>query len=158
MAQFASSMRSVGVVGSLLLLSSQLSAQDVDSIRASYTLALPPAIEIEKKSFWFAPGSSSGTPTAYGAEFGGVFFGVGYQARTRYTPHQDGDAYAGLGLGNPRSNLGMELVYTSYTTVRHGFFKEGSFSFKIHRDLPANLAVAVGWEDAIHSSGTDGGS
>jgi len=52
----------------------------------------------------------------------------------------------------------MELVYTSYTTVRHGFFKEGSFSFKIHRDLPANLAIAVGWEDAIHSSGTDGGS
>ena len=151
-------MRSVGLLGSLLLVSSRLSAQDVDSIRASYMLTPPPAVAIEKVSFWFAPGSSSGTPTAYGAEFGDVFFGASYQARVRYAPIDDGDAYIGFGLGNPRKNLGIELNYTSFTTVRHGFFNEGSFSFKIHRDLPANLAIAYGWEDAIHSSGTDGGS
>ncbi len=142
----------------MLLVGSRLSAQDVDSIKRSYTLELPPSLTIDRAPFWISPGSSSGTPTAYGAEFGDVFFGVGYQARTRYTRHVDGDAYVGFGLGNPRRNLGIELNVTSFTTVRHGFFKESSFSFKIHRNLPGNLAIAYGWEDAVHSSGTDGGN
>jgi beta-alanine--pyruvate transaminase len=42
-------------------------------------------------------------------------------------------------------------VATSFTTIRSGFFREGSFSFKVHRQLPGNFAVAFGWEDAIHS-------
>jgi hypothetical protein len=151
-------MRPAGLFAPLLLVGVTLSAQNVDSIRASYTLSLPQAVPIERAPFWISPGSSSGTPTAYGAEFGDVFFGAGYQARTRYTTHVDGDAYFGLGLGNPRDNLGIELNVTSFTTVRHGFFKESSFSFKIHRHLPKNFAIAYGWEDAIHSSGTDGGS
>ncbi len=141
-----------------LLVGVELSAQNVDSIRASYTLPLPPYQQVFRPTSWLSPGSSSGTPTAYGAQWGDVFFGASYQARTRYTPHADGDAYAGLGFGNPQRLIGIELVYTSFTTVRHGFFKEGSFSFKLHRELPANLAIAFGWEDAVHSGGTDGGS
>ena len=151
-------MRPVGLVFPVLLLGTTLSAQDVDSIRRSYTLSLPPTIQIERIPFWISPGSSSGTPTAYGAEFADVFFGASYQRRARYTYLDDGDAYIGFGLGNPRDYLGIELNLTTFTTVRHGFFKESSFSFKIHRDLPGNFAIAYGWEDAIHSSGTDGGN
>ena len=151
-------MRPVGLLAPLLFVGATLSAQDVDSIKRSYTLSIPQTVQIEQIPFWISPGSSSGTPTAYGAEFGDVFFGAGYQARTRYTRHVDGDAYIGLGLGNPRDYLGIELCVTSFTTVRHGFFRQSSFSFKIHRDLPGNFAIAYGWEDAIHSSGTDGGS
>jgi hypothetical protein len=151
-------MRPVGLVFPVLLLGTTLSAQDVDSIRRSYTLSLPPAVQIERIPSWISPGSSSGTPTAYGAEFGDVFFGASYQRRTRYDHMDDGDAYIGFGLGNPRSFLGIELNLTSFTTVRHGFFTQSAFSFKIHRALPGNLRVAYGWEDAIHSTGTDGGS
>jgi hypothetical protein len=149
-------MRPTVLVFPVLLFGTTLSAQDVDSIRRSYTLSLPPTLQIERIPFWISPGSSSGTPTAYGAEFGDVFFGAGYQRRARYSHLDDGDAYVGFGLGNPRDYFGIELNFTSFTTVRHGFFKESSFSFKIHRDLPGNFAIAYGWEDAIHSSGTDG--
>jgi len=142
----------------VLLVGVELSAQNVDSIRASYMLPLPPHQELFRPTNWISPGSSSGTPTAYGAQWGDVFFGASYQARARYTTLEDGDIYAGFGLGNPRRLIGIELVYTSFSTVRSGFFKEGSLSFKLHRALPANLDIAFGWEDAIHSDGTDGGS
>jgi hypothetical protein len=148
----------VALAGSLLVASVALSAQDVDSIRASYTLALPSSVATERIPFWITPGSSSGTPTAYGAELGDVFFGASYQARTRFTRLDDGDIYLGFGLGNPRDNLGVELVYTSFTTVRHGFFRQGSLSFKLHRQLPGRIAIAYGWEDAIHGSRLDGGT
>jgi len=151
-------LRPLRVLWPVLVIGMQLPAQTADTTRAKYLLALPPDIEVYRLDTQISPGSSSGTPTAYGAEFGDVFFGAGYQARTRYGTLTDGDVYAGIGLGNSRRYFGIELVYTSFTTVRHGFFKEGALSFKIHRDLPGNFAIAYGWEDAIHSDGTDGGS
>ena len=153
-----------GLVAGFTLLPLGLVAQDVDSIRQSYLIASPPTVEFERTKFWISPGSSSGTPTAYGAEFGDIFFGVGFQARTRYSKDYplrervDGAVDGGLGLGSPDRLIGIELVVTSFSTVRRGFFRKSSFSFKIHRSLPANLAIAYGWEDAIHSSGIDSGS
>jgi hypothetical protein len=157
-------LRSSALVVSILLAAPGLTAQNVDSLRAKYILPLPPNVEISTSAIRISPGSSSGTPTAYGAEFGDVFFGAGYQHRTRYTKDLpwrqrcDGAVVAGFGLGNPRSALGIELAFTSFSTVRSGFLRNSSFSFKVHRALPWNLAIAYGWEDAIHSRGTDGGS
>ena len=158
------SVRAFSVVAPALLAVFSLSAQNVDSIRASYILALDPTVKVARPIIPISPGSSSGTPTAYGAEFGDVFFGGEFQARTRYSKalpfrkRVDGSIYAGFGLGDPRSFVGIELIATSFTTFREGFFRKSSFSFKIHRQLPLNLAVAYGWEDAIHATGTDGGS
>jgi hypothetical protein len=152
------------LVGLIPLAGPGLAAQNVDSTRASYILALPPSVEVARTVTRSAPGSSSGTPTAYGAEWGDVFVGAGYQHRTRYTKglpwrqRCDGAASIGFGLGNPRKALGIELTYTSFSTIRSGFFHTSSFSFKVHRALPWNMAIAYGWDDAIHSSGTDGGS
>src|SRR2546423_7458627 len=142
----------------MMLVGFRVSAQGIDSARARFLIALPADAQVYRFNTQISPGSSSGTPTAYGAEWGDLFIGAGYQARTRYTPHHDGDAYAGLGLGNSRDYIGIELAYTSFSTVRSGFFRQGSFSFKVHRDLPWNLAIAYGWEDAVHTPGTDGGS
>ena len=164
MASPGTSIRAFAVVAPALLAGISLSAQNVDSIRASYALALDPTVQVARPVIPISPGSSSGTPTAYGAEFGDVFFGGELQARTRYTKslpfrkRVDGSIYAGFGLGDARSFVGIELVGTSFTTFREGFFRKSSFSFKIHRQLPGNLAIAYGWEDAIHATGTDGGS
>ena len=156
--EFCSLLRSPTLVASILLAAPGLSAQNVDSLRASYVLALPPDVEVVRTAIRTSPGSSSGTPTAYGAEFGDVFFGAGFQARTRYTKLTDGAVFGGFGLGNPRNIVGIEATITSFTTVRDGFFRVTSFSFKVHRALPGNLAIAAGWEDAIHGAGSDGGS
>ena len=156
--------RLFALVGWVLLAAPGLSAQNVDSVRASYILPTPPSVERAKTAYRRTPGSSSGTPTAYGAEFGDVFLDAGYQHRTRYTKglpwrqRCDGAVSGGFGLGNPRKALGIELVYTSFSTIRSGFFHTSSFSFKVHRALPWNMAIAYGWDDAIHSAGTDGGS
>jgi hypothetical protein len=160
---FRSFFRSSALVVSILLAAPGLSAQNVDSLRASYTLALPPGVDVIRSAIRSSPGSSSGTPTAYGAEFGDVFFGAGYQHRARYTQglpwHRrvDGAVAGGFGLGNPRKIVGIEVAVTSLSTVRHGLFRRSSLSFKVHRALPANLAIAYGWEQAIMIGPTDAG-
>ena len=148
----------------LLFVSSRLVlAQDVDSIRQSYLLALPANTERPVRYIPISPGSSTGTPTAYGADWGDVFVGAGFQARMRYVSdtlplrkRSDGAADFGFGIGNAESALGLELNLTSFSTVRSGFFHHSTISFKIHRQLPWNMAIAYGWEDAIRTKGTDG--
>jgi hypothetical protein len=161
---FRSLLRSSALAVSILPAGPGLTAQNVDSLRASYVLALPPEVEVIRTAIRVSPGSSSGTPTAYGAEFGDVFLGAGYQHRTRYTKGLpwskavDGAVFGGFGLGNSHDAIGIEATITSFTTIRDGFFRVTSFSFKMHRALPWNLAIACGWEDAIHGAGSDGGS
>jgi hypothetical protein len=140
-----------------LLAVAGLSAQSVDSIRASYILELPPKLQVARTPRWnISPGSSSGTPTAYGAEFRDIFFGAEFQERTRYSQLVDGSVYGGFGLGNPRSFVGIELVLTSFTTIRHGFSANRA-QLQHHRQLPAfRRRIRLG---GCHpSSGTDGGS
>jgi hypothetical protein len=140
-------------------------AQNSDSLRANFLIAVPSNIEIARTLYRRSPGSSAATPVAYGAEWGDVFVGAGFQNRMRYVSSSlpvrqraDGAVVTGFGLGNPRQLVGLELAYTSFSTVRSGFFNHSSVSFKIHRELPANFAIAYGWEDWIRSKGLDGGS
>ena len=141
-----------------------LPAQNVDSLRKSFLIALPPTIEIAAGASRSSPGSSSGSPTAYGANWGDGFVGGGYQDRMRYTKGKrrgdqiDGSVVAGLGLGNSRDALGLEVAFTSFSTFRSQFAKHGAVSFKIHRALPKNWGIAAGWENAIRTDGTDGGN
>ena len=155
--------RRASFLGLYFLVGSLAQAQDVDSIRDSYRIALPANAQHAVSYFQIAPGSSSGTPTAYGADWGDVFAGVGFQARMRYVSDTlplrkkaDGAADFGFGLGDAESWLGIELNVSSFSTVRSGFFHHSTLSFKVHRDLPGNVAIAYGWEDAIRTKGTDG--
>src|SRR5438477_7269286 len=139
-------LRSSALIAPIFLFASGIAAQNVDSLRASYILPLPPSVQGARGAMRISPGTSSGTPTAYGAEWGDVFFGAGFQARTRYSGSEslrkrmDGAVVGGVGLGNSRNALGIELAYTSFSTVRSGFFRTSSFSFKVHRVLPWNMA------------------
>jgi len=104
------------------------------------------------------PGSSSGSPAAFGAGWGDFFVGAGFQARTRYSDDEDGSAVVGFGLGNARRLIGMEVALTSGSTIRSGFFERTSVSFKVNRILPRSFGVAVGYENAVtFGDGADGG-
>ncbi len=99
------------------------------------------------------------SPSAFGANWGEVFMGAGYQNNTRpqifSDPNareqggRDGALFFGLGLGNSRDLAGVELFATSNSTLRRGFFNEGAVSFKVHKQLSDTLAVAVGGDDVI---------
>ena len=118
------------------------------------------------------PVGGLGTPTAFGANWGDFFLGAGYQGNTRpdifsnanlpnspaATPAQKKQgpetfAYSvGLGLGDARSFLGLETVATTYNRTgpgNPGSFENGGVSFKLHKLLGDNFAIAGGVENAI---------
>jgi S-layer homology domain len=114
------------------------------------------------------PVGGLGTPTAFGANTG-FFLGAGYQNETRpniySNPNLPGspgataadrqkgpETYAysvGLGLGDSRNFLGLETVATTYNRQGANSFENGGISFKVHKLLGDNFAIAGGYENAI---------
>jgi hypothetical protein len=141
-------------LGALLLgaIATPAAAQQVDSLRRAMLIALPPTIAIQSLSGSISPGSSAASPTAFGANFGDGFVGVGYQQRTRFTEKQDGSAVVGVGLGNSRDLIGLEVSFTTFSTVRSRFLSELGASFKLHRVLPGNWGVAAGAENVLQKN------
>lgn len=103
------------------------------------------------------PAASVSVPTAFGVDGGEVFFGVAYQGRTRFTREDDAAGVVGFGIGTRRV-VALETALTTYSTLRSYPFETGGVSFKVHRALPRQTSVAVGWENAIRWGGGDDGS
>ncbi len=109
------------------------------------------------------PVGGLGTPTAFGANWGDFFLGAGYQGETRpnlfppgavtTTKGPETFAYSvGLGLGDARNFLGLETVATTYNRSgagNPGSFENGGISFKLHKLLGDNFAIAAGYENAV---------
>ncbi|HEX6039033.1 MAG TPA: hypothetical protein VFZ20_13370, partial [Longimicrobium sp.] len=60
----------------------------------------------------------------------------------------------GVGIGTRRV-VALEVALTSYSTLRGAPLETGGLSFKLHRALPRNTSVAVGWENAVLWGGSD---
>lgn len=105
------------------------------------------------------------TPSGFGANWGTLFVGAGYQdslyPTALFTNGKNTTAFglaAGFGLGNSRDFVGLE---TSYRTGQNdggpngstnlGLFSRGSVNFKLHKQFGDNLAIAAGWENAIRN-------
>jgi hypothetical protein len=103
-----------------------------------------------------APGTSSGSPSAFGAAWRDGFVGGGIQ-QARQGGDTDGAMAGGFGLGNPRDAVGLEVVVASLSSFRSGLFDRTALSFKAHHMVSNSAAIAVGVENAMVSSGsTDG--
>ncbi|MFM6404514.1 MAG: hypothetical protein ACKPGT_07610, partial [Microcystis sp.] len=107
--------------------------------------------------FVVTPSGSISTPSAFGATFGQIFGGFGFQSRTRFTNQADGGLALGGGLGDPQKIVGLDVTLAILSLFGDNAGR-GSFSFKIHRSLPEGFAVALGFENAINWGGTDGSS
>jgi S-layer homology domain len=103
-----------------------------------------------------APATGVTTPSAFGANWGDIFIGAGYQNNlpAAIAPPGDGNSTvygAGIGLGNARDFVGLEASYTAAgTTVAD----RGGVNFKLHKLLGENVAIAAGWENAIRNGYT----
>ncbi|MBW4683309.1 MAG: hypothetical protein KME19_24960 [Microcoleus vaginatus WJT46-NPBG5] len=102
------------------------------------------------------PSISVAMPFASGLNFGSIGIGAGWQSRTRYTNLADGGLGIGIGLGNSQKFVGFDVV-ASILDVSD-FARRGSLSFKIHRTLSDDFAVAVGVQNAIIWGFTDAGT
>jgi hypothetical protein len=149
-------MRPFLLLAGSLLLAGPLAAQSGgrDTLRARLGITSVPVTREGGTS----PAVSISSPTGYGADAGLAFAGVGFQQRTRYTNLKDAAIVAGLGLGDARRLVGLEAAVTSYSLGRrHAPGEVGSVSFKLHRLLPADFAVAAGVENVVHWGDTDAG-
>lgn len=122
-------------------------AQEADSLRRAMRLPQPPTFEVGARGQWIAPGITVGVPSGYGADWGDAFIGAGFQATTRYVDHADGGIVAGFGIGDARRYVGLEVAASSFGTFRSCC--RGGVSAKVHRVLPADASIAVGWENAL---------
>ena len=121
--------------------------QSIEELRAKYRLPLPSGIDNELGRFpRGAPGTSTGSPSAFGASWNDAFVGMGFQAPVRYSPggDVDGSASAGFGLGNGNEIVGVELAFNFLSTVRSGIGNRMGIAAKIHKVLQNNWGVAVG--------------
>lgn len=107
---------------------------------------------------WTIPGMAANSPTGFGADWGYVFVAASYQARTRYLTNDDGAVGAGFGLGDARGAVGLQLGLISFSTLDSGFGKRGGVDLHLHKTLPADIGLAVGWESALHWGEDDSGS
>ncbi len=103
-----------------------------------------------------APASGITTPSAFGANWGDVFVGAGYQNNlpVAIAPPGDGNSTvygAGIGLGNARDLIGLEA---SYTSAGNSIGDRGGVNLKLHKLLGDNVSVAAGWENAIRNGYT----
>lgn len=139
-------------------------AAGAEDLRQQLLLPLPPVRQAPPLETVPAPGSSALSPTAFGASFGQAFVGAAFQARTRFTNSSDGTIAAGFGLGDARKAAGLQVSVTVLNLFNNreggddSAFNRGSISFKLHRLISNDLAVAVGVENALVWGYTDAGT
>lgn len=107
------------------------------------------------------PAIGLNVPSGFGAAPGQFFTGVAYQGSTRGIPvgtdsgDDDAGFGVGVGLGDPEEAVGLEVVYTSFSTVRSQPFDTGGVSFKLHRKLGDTTSAALGVENLVTYGGSD---
>jgi hypothetical protein len=146
--------RRLGPAATALALAAALATASAAQ-QPEYVLRLPPVLDAPGPSL-AAPAMSIGVPTGFGAAFGDLFLGVGAQSRTRYADKPDGGAVVGLGLGDPRRYIGLEVAVSQFGTFRSCC--RGGLSLKAHRMLPGATSVSVGWENVTGWGQLPGGN
>ena len=90
------------------------------------------------------PGTSTGSPIAFGANWGDIYAGAGLQAPIRYSTASDGGLTVGMGFANAVQYVGIDVGLTALSTVRSGVGNRVGLSAKVHKVFGDNWGVAVG--------------
>ncbi|MBE9212020.1 hypothetical protein IQ247_04710 [Plectonema cf. radiosum LEGE 06105] len=129
-----------------LLQAQNTSEQDVENILNQ----LDAVKDIEIPSFFYSPGFSIYVPTGFGGDHNTGFVSASYQERGRFSNDDDLGLGVGVGLGDSRKSVGVELSYTLASFGRNRDFGSGGFNVKVHRQLPNDWGVAVGWNGFLN--------
>jgi hypothetical protein len=90
------------------------------------------------------------TPTGFGADNNTGFVSATYENRTRYSDVSDGLVGFGVGLGDARKAVGVELSYTVASFGSNRSFGSGGFNAKVHHQFSEDFAAAVGWNGFLN--------
>lgn len=89
-------------------------------------------------------------PTGFGLDNNTGFVSASFQSRTRYTKTSDGALGIGVGLGDARKYVGVELSYGLASFGGSRSFGSGGFNVKVHHQFSESLAAAVGWNGFLN--------
>ena len=154
MRSFRHSLALAAVAGAVL--TSSAFAQDM---RDRLKLAIPEGISSEVAHFpRGAPGTSTGSPIAFGANWHDFFVGVGLQSPVRFGTSADGGATVGFGLGDARDVIGLEVAINALSTVRSGIGNRVGFGAKAHKLFDGNWGLAVGIMNIVANKAVDDGN
>jgi hypothetical protein len=94
-----------------------------------------------------SPAITLSNPSGFGADNFRGFVGLSFQADKRGENGADAALVAGIGLGDARRAVGLQLSYTlaSLGSIDRAF-GSGGFNAKLHHQFRGGLGVAVGWE------------
>lgn len=121
----------------------------VEQLRAALTVPGVNTGMPTSQPFWRgAPGTSSGSPSGFGAGFRDAFVGGGVQ-QLLDGGTADGSMSMGFGLGNAKDAVGLETTIASLSSFRSGLFERTAFSFKAHHMVSNSASIAIGVENAI---------
>ncbi|MCG9893565.1 MAG: hypothetical protein MH252_21145 [Thermosynechococcaceae cyanobacterium MS004] len=113
-----------------------------------------PAIQLTRRSVRYSPSITLLTPSGYGKSWGQVSIGGSFQSRARFVTEPDGAFGVGFGLGDSRKWVGLDVgIFVADVTN----FSRGGVGFKLHRQFPNQLAIAVGVNNALTWGNIDGG-
>jgi hypothetical protein len=101
-------------------------------------------------------GTTLSTPSASGAYWGVAGVGISYQGRARFTNKQDAAAGIGIGFGDPKQNVGIQLGIGLVDISN--LLADGSLSLKLHRKILPDLSIAIGANGFQTWGSPDGGS
>lgn len=131
-----------------------------DAAQLRNNLRVAPLTTAAEATRSFPPSPNAGIPSAFGANWGDVFFSASLAGADRIRPEADGSLSMGFGLGDSRRAVGVELAYNLQSVRRFG--ENGGFDAKIHRQVYSSeetqVAAAVGLNNFASYGDNAGGS
>lgn len=94
-------------------------------------------------------------PSGFGVDNNTVFLTSTFQEETRFSNESDGAIGLGIGLGDARRAVGVEVSYTVASFGGSRDFGTGGFNLRIHRRITDNLSASVGWRGIITTGEVD---
>lgn len=109
-------------------------------------------IPVERDFYRGSPSITIVNPQAFGADDFTGFVNATFQTDTRYGNDSDLDGAigVGIGLGDATEAVGVEISYALASLGTNRDFGTGGFNVKVHRRLPEDFAIAVGWNGALN--------
>lgn len=106
--------------------------------------------------FQGSPSITVANPFGFGADDYTVFVSGTYQESIRGSENDDGAVGVGIGLGDSRKLVGVELAYTfASVSSEASDFGRGGFNAKVHRQFIGDFAVAVGYNGFLNIQDND---
>ncbi len=102
-----------------------------------------------------APGFTFANPSGFGADRGAKYIGIGFTPNSRNfggndLDDADGVFALGVGLGNARKAVGLELSYTAVGFGENRDFGTGGFNAKLHRVISRGWGLAAGYNGFLN--------